>query len=113
MRKLLFGASLGAGLGIAFTLGQGYTPTAYGVDTIPLPTTSSNTMALEVIQATEKSLPKVVVLDTQKKVLATYQINPEGKIKLLNVRQIQWDLELVDFNNEKPLPKDIRNNLPK
>ena len=44
--------------------------------------------------------------------MAVYRIDPTaGKIKLLSVRNIQFDLQVMDLNSEKPSPQEIRSLL--
>jgi len=43
-------------------------------------------------------------------VLAVYHVDKAtGEIALRSVRNITWDLQMVEFNSGKPLPQDIRN----
>ena len=47
----------------------------------------------------------LTVVDPRQHVLGVYHINMvTGKIALMSVRNIQWDLQINDLNNEKPLP---------
>lgn len=51
----------------------------------------------------------LTVIDTQQRVMSVYRIETAtGKITLLSVRKIQWDLQLTEFNGEAPLPQEIR-----
>lgn len=51
----------------------------------------------------------LTVIDTHQRVMSVYRIESStGKIALLSVRTIQWDLQLTDFNGEHPLPQEIR-----
>ena len=52
---------------------------------------------------------QVTIIDTVKRVMAVYHIEPEeGTIELKSERKIQWDLEMIQFNGTSPLPADIR-----
>jgi hypothetical protein len=54
----------------------------------------------------------LTVIDTRQRVMSVYRIDGDtGKITLLSVRNIQWDLQLSEFNGEHPLPQEIRNML--
>ena len=54
----------------------------------------------------------LTVIDTRQRVMSVYGIDGgTGKITLLSVRNIQWDLQLSEFNGEHPLPQEIRNML--
>jgi hypothetical protein len=49
------------------------------------------------------------VIDPQQRVMSVYQLNPvNGKIALKSARNLRWDLQLNDFNNEAPLPQEIQ-----
>ncbi len=51
----------------------------------------------------------VCLLDTVRQRLAVYQVEGKrGRLKLLAVRDISADWRLSDYNNDPPLPKDIR-----
>lgn len=53
-----------------------------------------------------------VVYDPQQQVLGVYHIDrTTGEIELKSIRQIQWDLQMLDFQGKEPLPEDIRNAL--
>jgi hypothetical protein len=56
----------------------------------------------------------VTVIDTNKQVMATYQIDRQtGEITLKGVRNITWDLQMINFNTAKPLPQEVRSGLQK
>ena len=56
----------------------------------------------------------VIVLDQQKKVLASYLVNAQsGQITLASIRNIQWDLQLEEYNGNDPKPRDVRALLDK
>ncbi len=54
----------------------------------------------------------LTVVDPRQRVLSVYHIDAAtGKIALKSVRKIQWDLQIDEFNNDKPLPQEIRSSL--
>jgi hypothetical protein len=54
----------------------------------------------------------LTVIDPAQQVMCVYHIDlPTGKIALKSVRKIAWDLQINDFNNENPLPQEIRSRL--
>ena len=54
----------------------------------------------------------LTVVDPRQRVLSVYHIElATGKIALKSVRNIQWDLQMTDLNNEKPFPQEIRSLL--
>jgi hypothetical protein len=45
------------------------------------------------------------LIDTKNHAFAIYRVdpsNPEGAVKLEAARQYQWDLKLLEYNNQKP-----------
>ena len=49
------------------------------------------------------------VVDPRQRVLCVYHIElATGKIALKSVRKLEWDLQIRDLNNDKPLPEEIR-----
>lgn len=57
----------------------------------------------------------VVVTDPVAKVLAVYQVEPlSGELILKSVRNVSWDLKMLEFNSKKDLsPQDVRAGLPR
>ncbi len=54
----------------------------------------------------------LAVIDPRQRVLCVYHIElPTGKISLKSVRNLQWDLQIEEFNNVSPSPKEIRSQL--
>jgi hypothetical protein len=51
----------------------------------------------------------LTVIDPQQQAMGVYHIElPSGKIKLLSARNIRYDMQMTNFNNEAPLPQEIR-----
>lgn len=68
-------------------------------------------IALSTLQGTVQVM---TVIDTQTRSLAVYHVNlSDGKISLKSTRQIDWDLQLSEFNSDHPLPGEIRSMLGK
>ncbi len=54
----------------------------------------------------------LTIVDPRQRALSVYHIDLNtGKIALKSVRNIQWDLQVTSFNNEIPLPQEIRSGL--
>jgi len=55
---------------------------------------------------------QVTVIDPIQRSMAVYHIRLDsGQIELKSVRNIQWDLQLIDFNGQRPLPQEIQSVL--
>jgi len=51
----------------------------------------------------------LVVVDPKQRVVAVYHVDKaSGQVALRSVRNIRWDLQLTEFNAERPLPREIR-----
>jgi hypothetical protein len=54
----------------------------------------------------------LTVLDPRQQSLAVYWIEgATGKVTLRSVRNVHYDLQLMDFNSDNPLPREIRTQL--
>lgn len=54
----------------------------------------------------------VTVIDSRQRVLAVYHVDrTTGQITPKSIRNITWDLQMIDFNTGSPLPQDIRSGL--
>lgn len=54
----------------------------------------------------------LTVIDPKTRVMSVYHIeSATGKIALRSVRNIHWDLQMTEFNGERPLPQEIRSLL--
>jgi hypothetical protein len=52
---------------------------------------------------------KVVVIDGSQRVMAVYHVDKtSGAITLSSVRNLTWDLQMMQYNSGKPLPQEIR-----
>jgi hypothetical protein len=55
---------------------------------------------------------QLTVIDPRTQVMGVYQLElTTGKITLMSVRNIHWDLQIVEFNGVSPLPSEIRARL--
>lgn len=113
MRRSLFGALLGAGLVIAATAGRGSSEPAFGgpgglTNVSPLQDTGLITQV-----TAENGQPlTVTVVDPRQRAMAIYHVDRStGEITLRSVRNLTWDLQMVQYNSGNPLPQDIRSGL--
>ncbi|GAB5403461.1 MAG: hypothetical protein Aurels2KO_16920 [Aureliella sp.] len=52
---------------------------------------------------------QLVVTDTAARVMAVYHVDSnQGKLQLLSVRSLIWDLRMEEFNAQVPLPSELR-----
>ncbi len=110
MRRTVLGALIGIGIVIAVAAaeprGDGFPPR--GAPPYAAPVASGS--ELIVVPATLGDRVQVLsVIDPRQRVLCVYQIElATGKITLKSVRKLEWDLQIRDLNNDKPLPEEIR-----
>ena len=112
MRSSMFGALLGAGLVIAALAGQG---SSEPVRTVPAENTPSTPQANELIThvtAVAGQPQTVIVIDPRRRVMGVYHVdNMTGEISLKSVRNLSWDLQMIEFNSGAPTPQDVRNGI--
>jgi hypothetical protein len=52
---------------------------------------------------------QITLLDPKSRSLAVYHLDrATGAVALKSVRQVQWDLQMDDFNTASPTPREIR-----
>jgi hypothetical protein len=67
-------------------------------------------IALTAAVGTERQ--QVTVIDPDTHVLGVYHIDlASGEVKLKSVRNIHWDLQMMEFNGTSPLPGEVRSIL--
>lgn len=113
MRRTLCGALIGAGLVIAATVGRGSLEPAFGGpgDMANLPSLVDSGLFTQVTSEGGQPLT-VTVVDPRQRAMAIYHVDRDsGEIALRSVRNLTWDLQMVEFNSGKPLPQDIRSGL--
>lgn len=107
MRSVVIGALLGAGLAI-LVLGRGSYPTA----AVAGPLQQQATDGLLAFSAAAEGAELLTVVDTESRVIAAYQIDHKtGGLALKSVRNINWDLQMLEFNGAEPHPHEIRAQL--
>ena len=111
MQRSLFGALLGASLVIAVAAGRGVSEQPYAPP-IDSPVRSGGNELITNVTATDGSALTVTVIDPKLRVLAVYHVDrATGEITPKSVRNLTWDLQMIEFNSGSPLPQDIRNGL--
>lgn len=52
---------------------------------------------------------QLMVIDPKTRVVSLYHVeSASGKIELKSVRNLSWDLQMVEFNGTSPLPQEVR-----
>ena len=108
MRRSLFGVSIGTVLILGVLAGHGSSETAVVGPGASASYPLSGTLTTHVLPA-EGGPQAVVVVDASQRVMAVYHVDKAtGEIALRSVRNITWDLEMLEFNSGEPLPQAIR-----
>ena len=102
-------ACLGVGLSVSSDVGS----SARAQTTLPVALASAASENVIVSAAPMGDSSVVIcVVDTAKERLAVYVADARrSRLKLLAVRDISADWALTDYNNDPPLPKDVRARL--
>jgi hypothetical protein len=57
-----------------------------------------------------KGFQQVTLIDPKRRVMSVYHIDfASGEIALKSVRNVNWDLQMEEFNGISPSPREIRN----
>jgi hypothetical protein len=114
MRRSLFGVVLGTLLVLGLTVkqclseGDGLSKPPNAIQNPIVPYQPTSNLILRVLPA-EGGPQAIVVVDPDQRVLAVYHVDKTtGEITLRSVRNITWDLQMLEFNSGEPLPQDIR-----
>jgi len=109
MKKAVLGVLLGTGLLMA-VVGQFDRPSeVYGQRTAPNLAAGAGGELIAVPTPAGDRGQLLTVIDPRQQAMGVYHIDvPSGKIKLLSVRNLRWDLQMTYLNNENPLPQEIR-----
>lgn len=96
LASLVF-AAVGASLAPSVTSAQRTTSLPSGGGLIALAT------------AADEQRQQVTVIDPDTQVLGVYHVDlSTGVVTLKSVRNIHWDLQMIEFNGTHPLPREVR-----
>ncbi len=95
----------GEGFGVGS--GSGFAPRGPAATAAPMAATGSELIVAPM--ALGEKTQMLTVVDPRHRVVCVYHIDAAtGKIALKSARNIQWDLQINNFNNEAPLPQQIQ-----
>ncbi len=111
MRHSFVGALLVAGLVIAGTAGRSASEPASALPVSVTPD-AQNAELITHVTAADGQPQIVTVIDPRQRVMAVYHVDrASGEITPKSVRNITWDLQMIEFNSSNPLPQDVRSGL--
>ncbi len=109
MQRSFVGALLGASLVIAVLAGRS---SSEPTNAPPIDTPVHGSELFTTVTATEGQPLTVTVIDPRQRVMAIYHVDRgSGEITPKSIRNITWDLQMIEYNSGKPMPQDIRNGL--
>jgi hypothetical protein len=107
MKRTVFGVLLGVVLAVVVALAGQYRE-ALAQRVTPSATGSTGELIVVPAPAGERG-QLLTVIDQRGRAMSVYFVEAAtGKISLRSVRNIQYDLQMTDFNGESPLPREIR-----
>ena len=108
MKKIGLGLLIGVGL-MVVALG-GFDVFAQRPQTIAPPGSGGDLVVLPILSGDKGQL--LAVVEPRQHVMSVYRIDAvTGKIALKSSRNLHYDLQMTDFNNDAPLPQEIKNLL--
>ena len=109
MKATIFGAVGGSLIVLlAFSLFDRQTP-AFAQRAVP---TDSSSELITLQTPIDNVRQELTVIDPKARVISIYHVElPSGSITLKSVRNIYWDMQMVEFNGTSPLPREIRSML--
>jgi hypothetical protein len=111
MRIAVLGAGVLASLVLASLVATLAPSVGFAQRAASMPVTSTGGLiALATAAGDQRQL--VTVIDPATRVLGVYQIElATGEVTLKSVRNIHWDLQMIEFNGTSPLPGEVRSIL--
>jgi hypothetical protein len=108
MRRSLLGVLVGSFLVLLATADPGSSEqTPAGPQQFALPARAPSLITH--VTAAEGQPQVVTVIDADERVMAVYHVDrTTGEITLKSVRNMTWDLQMLEFNSGEPLPQEIR-----
>jgi len=99
---------IGAGWGVF--AGRTENPSVHANQAVPQ--ISAATGLITHVQELEGRHTRVVVIDPQRSVMGVYDIGREdGEIQLRSIRNLNADLQMLEFNSASPSPADIQKSI--
>src|SRR3990170_4039100 len=83
--------------------------TAWGQQAAPGGAGFSDRGLIVLGETIEQRYQQLTVIDPKREVVSVYHVDlTSGTIALCSVRNIHWDLQMSDYNGQKPLPREIQ-----
>jgi hypothetical protein len=109
MKRAILGVLVGAGLVMALVGFWDQRNEVFAQRAAPLPaaTAGGDLIALPVPLGDKAQV--LTIVDPRQRTVGVYHIDlSTGKITLRSVRNINWDLQMTEFNSDNPSPREVR-----
>ena len=111
MKRVMLGAVVSAGLMLAIADVGDRSNSVYAQRIGPSATGTSEGGLIALPSPADHG-QQVTVIDPKTRVMSVYHVDAAtGRIKLMSVRNITWDLQMTQLNSESPQPQEIRSLL--
>jgi len=108
MRTAVVGAGVVASLVAAIFVAALVPGVVFAQRTPSLPATGAAGLVALATEAGE-GRQQITVIDPVTRVLGVYHIElATGKVTLQSVRNLHWDLQMIEHNGTSPLPQEVR-----
>lgn len=112
MKGIILGALAGAGLLIASVGTRDFRGEVCAQQLTPDRSARASDQLIAVPGTTSEKGQLLTVIDPKLRVMSVYHIDAlTGKIALRSVRNITWDLQMTEFDNDGLPPREIRSLL--
>jgi hypothetical protein len=111
MKKLGIGLLIGSVLMVAAVAGFGQRSEVFAQrpQSAPAPGASGDLIVLPIASGDKAQGQLLAVVEPKQQVMSVYRIDANtGKIALRSVRNLRYDLQMTNYNNEAPLPQEIQ-----
>ena len=110
MKKLGLGLLIGAVLMVAAVAGFGQRSEVFAQRTQSVTVPGTGELMVVPIASGDKAQGQLLaVIEPKQQVMSVYRIDANtGKIALRSVRNLRYDLQMTNYNNEAPLPQEIQ-----
>lgn len=111
MRNMIVGACMAAGVGIAFWGGMPQRDRLWAAPSQAVGPTGVELITWATPAGDQRQIVTVVI-DPRTRTMCVYHVETTtGFITLKSVRNLHFDLQMVEFNGQDPTPKQIRSML--
>ena len=109
MKTAVLGVLAGAVLAVVAIAGSDRRDEAFAQRLGAVPANAAGGELIVQLLSTGDKSQLLAVIDPRQRAMGVYQIDPAtGKITLWSVRNLQWDLQMAEFNTGNPPPREIR-----